>query len=185
MSSVFPVYAHAEEDVSREGRMECYMLLTNVATGEVTKVELDESNTEITKNDEGILVQSEVSTENIIPEIQTRNTQTTTKPAQYGWEGSLKITYFDDGTVASLTAVNGTWKRVSGSYNMTSRNVTYGQVLGTNSNNGSKAFYENTVTVYPHFEHGKYGYNGNHFLGANMTGLVNGTRIEIVCNYYF
>lgn len=160
--STISVGAQTDENSIESGKIESYMLITDVETGEVSKVELATPETTVVQNDKnGIMIESVITTDDIVDRIQTRDTQSASKPAQYGWKGTVKITYFDNGTKASLTAVNASWKKVSGSYTMTGKTVNYGQVLGTNSKKGSKAFSGNSVTVYPHFVHGKYGVIAN------------------------
>lgn len=67
---------------------------------------------------------------------------------------------------------------------MTNKNVHWGQVLGTNSKSGNSSFttYANVIT---YFSPGKYGSGRGHFLGANISGSVNGKTIYVTSNYYF
>lgn len=103
----------------------------------------------------------------------------------YGYEGTISITYTDDGTYACLQTVRGSWERVSGSYVMSDTGITYGQDLGTNSANGSKSYTGISIFVTTAYKPGKYGYNLGHKLGANLSGKINGRYYTVVCNVQF
>lgn len=177
--SCYTSNVYAKEEKKLRGEVESYMIVKDIETNAVERIELDTDVT-VRESSAGTIVESEVSTDNVSSVIETYDTQSSSKTAK-GWKGTVKINYVDNGTTACLTSAQGTWKRVSGSLSMTNKSITYGQVLGTNSKNGTKSFSGSSVSVQTNFKHGKYG--SGSFLGANISGKVDGKYITVVSNY--
>lgn len=152
--------------------------IQDTVTGEITSYELEKENMQVyigtAENPEITVVVS--SGENNL----TRDPSQSNSNTFYGWKGNVRITWYDDGTYARLTSAGGDWTRISGSYAMTDKRITYGQSLGTNSRSGSSTFI-NSYNVAPGWPAGKYG--KDHFLGANISGTVNNQYVNIICNY--
>lgn len=190
ISAVVPVYAESEVQQKdtlqavmssvETRRVESYVLVQDDTTGEVTRIDFQSGETQMKEVNGQLLVTTTVDM-NDIPQPRAGQTSTNTID---GWNGTVSITYTDNGTFACLTNTSGSWRRVSGSATLTNASVAYGQVLGTNSRNGYTPF-GTTFSVATGFSAGKYGYGLNHFLGANIVGKINGKTATVVSNIYF
>lgn len=171
-----PVVKSAEEI---RNRITTTVTIQDAETGEIT------SSYELKKEDMEIYAGT-VDNPEVTVVIDTGEGKLTRDAGQsnsdtfYGWIGNVRITWYDDGTFARLTSAGGDWTRASGGYEMPTKTITYGQLLGTNSRSGSANFFS-SYNIAPSWPSGKYG--SGHFLGANINGLVNGQWVNITCNY--
>lgn len=169
------------ENKIRERKTESYILIKDEKTGEESRIELGEIETNIRNCGDYIEATEEVDIEESLKNTPSIATNQNTVNTISEWKGTVKITYTDDGQYACLKSTTGGWTKVSGSYNMTNKRVTYGQNLGTNSKNGTTTF-GTSFSVNTGFAKGKYG--SGHFLGANIAGQINGKTVSVVCNHY-
>lgn len=159
---------------------ENYLTIKDEATGKEITVNLGDADISAESTTDGIKVTNTLDLEKALESLPaTRANQTVTNTLS-GWRGTVTISYTDDGTWACLNHVSGNWRRVSGSYSMSNANVTYGQYLGTNSKSRNISF-GSTFSINTGFSKGKYG--SSHFLGANISGRVNGKIITVTCNH--
>lgn len=177
------------EDRAENRKFETYALVYDEKTGETIRIELESPEVNIQMNDKGEAVITNTYTIDksgtcVEGAVNPRASQTNTNTF-YGYEGTVSITYTDDGTYACLQTAKGSWKKVSGSYVMSDTSITYGQDLGTNSANGSKSYTGISIFVTTAYKPGKYGSNLGHKLGANLSGKINGSYYTVVCNVHF
>lgn len=117
-----------------------------------------------------------ISEEGIMPFTDSSTTETN----RY-WRAEIQIKYTVDATYACLETVSGKWVYLNqgGSNTITNGQISYGQILGTNSRNGSSI---TGISCYipTGFSKGKYG--SGHSLGANMSATVGGEKLEAAIN---
>ncbi|MGL6217100.1 MAG: hypothetical protein ACRC36_03635 [Lacrimispora sphenoides] len=61
-------------------------------------------------------------------------------------------------------------------------NLSYGQVLGTNSKKGHTTILEKAVDLTTGFKPGKIGYGLDFFLGATLNAKIGSDQVAIECN---
>lgn len=156
--------------------------IEDAETGQRTSYEIENEDIELYTSPDGVETTAVINIGGG-DEILTRDAGQTASNTLYGWKGNVRITWIDDGTFIRLTSAGGDWTRISGSLNMTNKSINYGQSLGTNSRSGNSSF-TNSYNIALSWPGGKYGFSLNHFLGANINGLVNGKWVNVTCNYY-
>lgn len=182
-----PLTAHATEQPCSNSEIVAYVMNEKgiIETADVTleshnskQVNGELIYTDIYVTDE---LEAPVETSGISPASSIEGVENFVK-----YTGRISVSYTKNDTTAKLVGVTGTWTYAHGTYVALSyTNVTYGQVLGTNSANGTAKKYGTSFSINSGFSAGKYGYNRGHFLGANMTGyLTNGTSYYVEANLY-
>lgn len=169
------------EDV--KNRIVTTVTIEDVESGSVFSYNVENENIKLSRSTDGKEVTADISVGCEKEHIKRAPSQSASNTFD-GWEGNVRISWYDDGTWACLKSAGGDWTRVSGSYNMTGKKIVWGQDLGTNSNSGSATFI-NSYNTGVNWPKGKYGYGLGHKVGAYINGTVNGKDVSVSCNYVF
>lgn len=169
---------------SNEPRLNSYVVIKNIETGTVTEYQLDNAKIKHTQDENGNPVTIGTVEVGGTPANMSRAGQSNYDVFS-GWKGTVAITYTNDGTYACLNSAEGSWVRVNGSTGISSRTLTYGQDLGTNSRSGSTGIVDSYAYVSTGWPKGKYGYGAGHKVGANVSAKINGNYVYVYCNLVF
>jgi len=148
--------------------------ILNEKTGEENVYTIDvEPTITIEQNEDGeTIITEEIKVGSPSPEIRPF-ADVSVSDNFYGYKGTLRYVYTDDGMFACLTTCSGTWERTSGTYSISDRGITYGQVLGTNSASGFHSMSGSYIQFTTGFKAGKYGKGC--YLGGTLTAKIAGS----------
>lgn len=183
---VTPCLAYAQKPEIKQPRVEQYIRITDLETGEVERIEVSNPDIKMSRTGTDTFT-CELNTD-FSALIQNGNLRSasdsisqTVESDLEGHTGTVLIKYRDDGTFACLDFVSAGWSKDSGAVTVKNCSVNYGQILLTNSENGYyKMSYGYGVQLNTGFKLGKYGYNGSCILGANLNGKIGKKQIEVL-----